>query len=430
MTSSKRSTATATATAILAILATSSVPSSRTQAFQPSSLATSPTRNNNIIISAGNNARGIKPILKMVEGNGEELSEVEKLRAAAAKAREEYERLSKEMGKEIATSSSASTATLTPPKSLTTAELQTLAKSIDFESGDAASQSTALDSLVSSGRFSLWKSAVRRSPSSGGSNNMMSLLQPFPVSLPNLESRTNGQITPESLNIGGQSDVKFEDFRDLTVAVVLISSLLAVLSLAFLPPNLGAGLSYLLALIPIGFIGVGSTAPGLIAGAIQMGRGGKEEGEVLRERICRHEAGHFLCGYLCGLPVKGYEVNADTGVACVEFHTDGNANSKGELSNDEIAALAVVAMSGSVAEIMAYGKATGGENDLLELQNCFRRSEEFIGAAKQQDLTRWGALTSYNLIRNNLGRYEGLVEAFKEKRSLAECVAIIEGSSS
>ncbi len=95
MTSSKRSTATATATAILAILATSSVPSSRTQAFQPSSLATSPTRNNNIIISAGSNARGIKPTLKMVEGNGEELSEVEKLRAAAAKAREEYERLSK-----------------------------------------------------------------------------------------------------------------------------------------------------------------------------------------------------------------------------------------------------------------------------------------------------------------------------------------------
>mmetsp|Transcript_11114 Transcript_11114/g.22624 ORF Transcript_11114/g.22624 Transcript_11114/m.22624 type:complete len:88 (-) Transcript_11114:145-408(-) len=86
-------------------------------------------------------------------------------------------------------------------------------------------------------------------------------------------------------------------------------------------------------------------------------------------------------------------------------------------------------MSGSVAEIMAYGKASGGENDLLELQNCFRRSEEFIGAAKQQDLTRWGALTSYNLIRTNLMRYEGLVEAFKEKRSLAECVAIIEGST-
>ena len=31
----------------------------------------------------------------------EELTEVEKLRAAAAKAREEYQRLSKEMGKEI-----------------------------------------------------------------------------------------------------------------------------------------------------------------------------------------------------------------------------------------------------------------------------------------------------------------------------------------
>mmetsp|Transcript_18090 Transcript_18090/g.37075 ORF Transcript_18090/g.37075 Transcript_18090/m.37075 type:complete len:438 (+) Transcript_18090:185-1498(+) len=436
MSSSKMSTA----TAIMAIVATSSFLPSETQAFQPSSTARSLTRNNNnnhrnnnniSSRSIGINARGIKTKLNMADDNGGTLSEVEKLRAAAAKAREEYERLSKEMGKEIGTSPSAtsSTATLAPPKSLSPTEIQTLAKSIDFESGDAASQSTALDSLVSSGQFSLWKSAVRRTTSSGGNNAMMSLLQPFPVSLPNLESRTNGQITPESLNIGGQSDVKFEDFRDLTVAVVLGSSLLAVLSLAFLPPNLGASLSYLLALIPIAFIGVGSTAPGLIAGAIQMGRGGKEEGEALRERICRHEAGHFLCGYLCGLPVKGYEVNGDTGVACVEFHTGGNADSKGELSNDDIAALAVVAMSGSVAEIMAYGKASGGENDLLELQNCFRRSEEFIGAAKQQDLTRWGALTSYNLIRTNLMRYEGLVEAFKEKRSLAECVAIIEGST-
>jgi len=98
------------------------------------------------------------------------------------------------------------------------------------------------------------------------------------------------------------------------------------------------------------------------------------------------------------------------------------------LSDSDIARLSVVAMSGSVAEIMAYGKATGGEADLLELQNCFRRSKDFIGAARQQGLTRWGALTSYGIIKSNMGKYEALVRAFEENKSLADCVSIIEAT--
>lgn len=127
--------------------------------------------------------------------------------------------------------------------------------------------------------------------------------------------------------------------------------------------------------------------------------------------------------------VKSYDISPISGVACVEFHTGSNAVVGKELTDDEIAALSVVAMSGSVAEIMEYGKATGGENDLLELQNCFMKCKEFIGAAKQQDLTRWGALTSYGLIKTNLSKYEVLVKAFKENKSLSDCVAIIESSA-
>ena len=215
----------------------------------------------------------------------------------------------------------------------------------------------------------------------------------------------------------------------MTVAVVLGSTLLGILSLAVLPPNVGATFTYLFALIPIGFIGIGSTSPGIIAAAIVGARSTKEDDETRRERICRHEAGHFLCGYMCGLPVKEYSISPDTGVACVEFHTSSTSVAGRELGDDEISALSVVAMSGSVAEIMEYGKAKGGENDLLELQNCFAKSKEFIGAAKQQEITRWGALTSYGLIKANLNKYEGLVNAFKANKSLSDCVAIIEGSA-
>ena len=351
-------------------------------------------------------------------------SEVEKLRAAAAKAREEYERLSKEMGKEVTSSGDVADvrATQVTPKNLSVDQVKSIAADIEFNSGDAESQTMKLDNLVETGEFSLWKSAVRRAGSS------MSMLVPFPVSLGNLESRTDGKVTGESLGVGGEGDVKFEDFQDLTVAVVLGSTLMGILALALLPPNVGATFTYFFALIPIGFIGIGSTSPGIIAAAIQGARSTKEDEETQRERICRHEAGHFLCGYMCGLPVKEYSISPETGVACVEFHTSSTSTVGRELSDDEVAALSVVAMSGSVAEIMEYGKAKGGENDLLELQNCFAKSKEFIGAAKQQDLTRWGALTSYGLIKANLSKYEGLVSAFKANKSLSECVAIIEGS--
>ena len=354
-------------------------------------------------------------------------TEVEKLRAAAAKAREEYEQLSKAMGKEISSSGDVVDSDAPVQKNLSINEVQEIATSINFGSGDATSQSKALDNLVDSGDFSLWKSAVRRGPTSASA--AMSKLVPFPVTLQTLESRTGGKVTGPSLGIGGDGDVSLEDFKDLTVQVVLGSTILGILSLAVLPENIGATFTYFFALIPILFIGIGSVAPGIIAGGIVVSRGESEAAEVQRERICRHEAGHFLCGYLCGLPIKSYEINDDTNVACVEFHTAEAVNGKGELSDEDIAALTVVAMSGSIAEIMKYDKATGGENDLLELQNCFRKSKEFIGAAKQQDLTRWGALTSFSLINANMSKYEGLVQAFKDKKSLSECVSIIEGTA-
>jgi len=367
-------------------------------------------------------------------GGQQQQSDVDRLRAAAARAREEYELLVERRGGTVAaTAAVASSATSSRAKSekrsLSFEEVRDIASTIDFASGDAVSQITRLDSLVESGNFATWKAAINR-----GTSSSMSLLVPFPVSLENLERRTDGKVTGPSLGIGGDGDVKFEDFQDLTIAVVLGSTLLGILALAALPPNVGATFTYLFALIPIGFIGIGSVAPGIIASVIVASRGGnREDDDARRERICRHEAGHFLCGYMCGLPVREYVIDSDSGVACVEFHPTSSSSSSstdgtGALSDADIAHLSVVAMSGSVAEIMKYGRATGGEADLIELQNCFRRSGEFIGAARQQDLTRWGALTSYGIIKSNNGKYEALVKAFGEGRSLADCVSIIEAT--
>lgn len=350
------------------------------------------------------------------------LDEVAKLRAKAQKARDEAAALSKELGKDIETESSGPAAPVAA-ETLSKDKAVSLASAVDFDAGDAASQSSSLDALVDSGDFTLWKAAA----TGAAGTTSPAPLRPYAVSLNFLEQRSNGKLTGETLGVSGEMDVSLDDFKDATIAVTLGSTVAAIASLIVLPENVGATFCYLFALIPVAFIAVGSTAPAIIAGAISSLQGNADDDAAREDRICRHEAGHFLCGYLCGLPIKAYSADTETGFPCVEFHPSAEGEAAGrELSAEEIAALSLVAMSGSVAEVLSFGQARGGENDLLELSGIFRRSKEFIGAQKQQDLTRWGSLAAFNLIQGNNDKYEALVEAFKEKKSVADCVAAIE----
>jgi hypothetical protein len=212
------------------------------------------------------------------------------------------------------------------------------------------------------------------------------------------------------------------------------STLAAIASLAFLPPNIGATLCYGFALIPILFLGIGSTAPGFIAEAIATVRGGDKgtDGTIItkQERICRHEAAHFCCGYWCGLPIVNYNTLdvSNTNVARVEFDiASGGTNG---YTPTEVAALTVTAMAGLAGESMKYGSANGATEDLLLLENnVFRKSQNFIGAAASQDLTRWGALTASLLLKQNAKQYEEVVTAFQRQASIDECIAILENLS-
>ena len=247
-------------------------------------------------------------------------------------------------------------------------------------------------------------------------------LRSFPVALKMLEQRTG--LTPESLGLS-EKDVDLDDFKYATLWVTGGCSVLGVASLAFLPPNIGATVCYLVALIPILFLAIGSTAPVLIANAIAALKGdnsGGNDGTSAQERIIRHEAAHFCCGYWCGLPVAGY--STEDGVARVEFNV---ASSK--YSNTEVAALSVTALAGLVGEASKWERVLPGTGtaDLMALEQVFRQSDEFIGAAAQQDLTRWGALTASLLLRENSAAYEKVVEAFARQASLEECVALLEG---
>jgi hypothetical protein len=89
------------------------------------------------------------------------------LRAAAAKAREEADMLSNALGKK-----STGPTKVNAKTSLSINDAITMTTRIDFEGGDAVSQTMLLDELTSNGDFALWKSAAKDQS-----------LRTFPVSL-------------------------------------------------------------------------------------------------------------------------------------------------------------------------------------------------------------------------------------------------------
>lgn len=349
--------------------------------------------------------------------------EVARLKEMAAKAREEAAQLAKELGyedKDLGSEGNGAGATTEAPAipAKSPEEVATAIRAINFNSGSPSDQVSALDELRNEGCLSLYKSATVEA----GSGDLRS----YPVSLGMLENRAG--LTSEKLGIG-EEEVSLDDFKYGTLWITGGCTVAGIASLALLPENIGATLCYFFALIPILWLAVGSTVPAAIANLILLVRG-EDDGDVDRtERVCRHEAAHFLCGYLCGLPVANYATAEDSDIPRVEFHysADSSAATR-ELTMDEVNALTVVALSGAVSEAMAFGKAKGGAGnaDLTELQAIFRKSQQFLGADKQQDMTRWGALTAYRLLNSNSKQLDALVQAFREKKSIADCVAIVE----
>lgn len=237
-----------------------------------------------------------------------------------------------------------------------------------------------------------------------------------------LESRT--QISLETFGFGQSSGerVSLDDFKYSTLFVLGGSAISGVLSLALLPPNIGATVCYALALVPILYLAIGSTAPAAIAQVIDSIKNKEDKDQITeKDRVARHEAAHFMCGYMCGLPIVNYNI-LSSGVPCVAF----SAGAEQRFGKEAVAALSITAMSGLVSEAMTFGDVRGAENDLMELDNIFRRAEDFIGAQQQQDLTRWGALQAYLLLKENHEKLDQLVEAFKDQKNVAQCVAILE----
>jgi len=79
-----------------------------------------------------------------------------------------------------------------------------------------------------------------------------------------------------------------------------------------------------------------------------------------------------------------------------------------------------------VGECLTLGSAKGIGGDLSLLEDIFRRSSDFIPDNRRQNLTRWAALVSWEILRDHQREYEGLKQVMEGKGSNGDKWGVID----
>lgn len=152
--------------------------------------------------------------------------------------------------------------------------------------------------------------------------------------------------------------------------------------------------------------------------------------DITAERICYHEAGHMLAGYLCGSPVLSYDINgeSDAGleIAIPDTISDGSIQSfspmKALTGN-----LLVVAMSGVVSESLRFGDSKGGVEDIPVAYEVMRRAG--IPTKEREGVLRWAVMKALVLLRIHRDQLDDVASAMMRSLPVPECLACIEGDN-
>ena len=218
-------------------------------------------------------------------------------------------------------------------------------------------------------------------------------------------------------------EVSNDQLGALTAGVFVVSAILAIASGALIGGNVGASFTYIFAVLPIVFLGVGSSSPGVIVALYGIVRGAAED---VSERRRRHESAHLVAGYKLGLPVAEYSAGDRPRV---EFYYEQGR----PYSRDEAEALACVALSGAVGECEAFGQAKGAQQDFADLQDIFDRVQPPLTPAEQQAATRRACLNAYGVLygkrsRKNDETVAAVDAAMARGATLGEVVCALENA--
>ncbi len=147
-----------------------------------------------------------------------------------------------------------------------------------------------------------------------------------------------------------------------------------------------------------------------------------------RDRIIRHEAGHFLVAHQLGIPAIGYTLSAwdamragYPGQGGVRLDTQelDIAIQVGNLPGQLLDRYCTIWMAGIAAETLVYGNVEGGTDDRQKLRGLLTQLGLPIAALEQKE--RWSILRAKTLLQDHPSAYEALIVAMAQGASVAEC---------
>lgn len=143
-----------------------------------------------------------------------------------------------------------------------------------------------------------------------------------------------------------------------------------------------------------------------------------------RQRILRHEAGHFLAAHLLEIPVTGYTLSAWEAVKQGQVGQGGVSFQP--LQTDSVPPqlldrYCMVWMAGSAAEFLVYDSVEGGDDDRQKLRSI-------LTALRQEWRTKehWAGLQAKTLLEKHWPAYEVLVKAMAKRSPVTECCQLID----
>ncbi|BAU15006.1 hypothetical protein LEP3755_55620 [Leptolyngbya sp. NIES-3755] len=155
-----------------------------------------------------------------------------------------------------------------------------------------------------------------------------------------------------------------------------------------------------------------------------------------RDRVLRHEAGHFLTAQQLEIPVVGYTLSAweafrqgQAGQGGVQFDTQElEAELKqGKLSAQLVERYCTVWMAGIAAEQITYGNSEGGNDDRQKFRETLTKLGIPVSELPQRE--RLSILRAKELLKKHELAYEALVEALREKQSIKQCYSAIQNGN-
>jgi hypothetical protein len=151
-----------------------------------------------------------------------------------------------------------------------------------------------------------------------------------------------------------------------------------------------------------------------------------------RDRIVHHEAGHFLVAHLLGIPITDYTLTAwealkrgQPGQGGVSFDDSELASQleQGKISAQMLDRYCTIWMAGIAAETLVFQNAEGGADDKSKLSGVLTNLGFSESACQQKQ--RLCSLQAKTLLQENWSAYEALVNAMRQRASVADCFAML-----